>query len=69
MIPILAHGGTAGAVAETAFILVPLVVFSWLSRVSRRRREREEAEAAEAEEAAEAGEAAGDRAGEGEQAP
>ena len=51
MIPVLAHGGTAGAVAESAFILVPMVVFSWLSRVSRRRREREEAEAAEATEA------------------
>ena len=45
MIPVLAHGGTAGAIAESAFILVPMVVFSWLSRVSRRRREREEAEA------------------------
>ena len=52
MIPVLAHGGTAGAIAESAFILVPMVVFSWLSRVSRRRREREEAEAAEASEGA-----------------
>ena len=42
---ILAHGGTAGALAEIAFIVVPLVVFAILARVSRRRREREEAEA------------------------
>jgi large-conductance mechanosensitive channel len=47
---ILAHGGTAGAIGEVAFIVVPIVVFWVLSTVSRRRREREEAEA-EAEEA------------------
>ncbi|HEX2118760.1 MAG TPA: hypothetical protein VHF91_06225 [Acidimicrobiales bacterium] len=41
----LAHGGTAGAVAETAFVLVPIAVFAVLARVSRRRREREQAEA------------------------
>ena len=47
---ILAHGGTAGAAAELAFIVVPIVLFSVLSRVARRRREREEAQAqAEAE--------------------
>lgn len=46
----LAHGGTAGAVAEVAFIVVPIVVFALLSKLSRRRREREEAGAeAEAE--------------------
>ncbi|MDQ3897999.1 MAG: hypothetical protein M3326_12305 [Actinomycetota bacterium] len=49
---ILAHGGTAGAIGETAFVVVPVVVFWVLSKVSRRRREREEAEAeTEAEEA------------------
>ena len=42
---ILAHGGTAGAAAELAFIVVPIVLFSVLSRVARRRREREEAQA------------------------
>jgi hypothetical protein len=41
----LAHGGTAGAAAEIAFIVVPIAVFSILSGVSRRRREREEAQA------------------------
>lgn len=41
----LAHGGTAGALAETAFVLVPIAVFAVLARMSRRRREREEAEA------------------------
>ncbi len=45
----LAHGGAAGAVAEAAFILVPMAIFAFLSRMSRRRREREEAEAAEAD--------------------
>ena len=41
----LAHGGTAGAIAEGAFILIPMAVFAWLSRVSRKRREAEEAAA------------------------
>lgn len=41
----LAHGGTAGAFAEAAFIVVPIAVFALLSRISRRRREREDAEA------------------------
>lgn len=49
----LAHGGTAGAVAETAFVLVPIAVFAVLARVSRRRREREQAEAEAAADAAE----------------
>ena len=40
----LAHGGTAGAVAEGAFILIPIVVFAVLARISRKRREAEEAE-------------------------
>ncbi len=47
----LAHGGTAGAVAEVAFIVVPIVLFALLSKVSRRRREREDAEAEAEEEA------------------
>lgn len=41
----LAHGGTAGAVAEGAFIVIPIVVFAVLARVSRRRREAEAAAA------------------------
>lgn len=41
---VLAHGGTAGAVAEGAFILIPIVVFAVLARISRKRREAEEAE-------------------------
>ena len=45
--PILAHGGTAGAVAESAFIVIPIIVFAWLARVSRKRREAEEAAEAE----------------------
>lgn len=45
--PILAHGGTAGAMAESVFIIVPIVVFAWLARVSRKRREAEEAAEAE----------------------
>jgi hypothetical protein len=49
MTMILAHGGTAGAAAETVFVLVPIVVFALLSRTSRLRREREEAAAVEAE--------------------
>jgi hypothetical protein len=38
----LAHGGTAGAMVEVAFIVVPMVLFAVLSKVSRRRRDREE---------------------------
>lgn|GEM_PF-3432417 len=34
---ILAHGGTAGAIAETVFLAVPVVVFMLLSRWSKRR--------------------------------
>ena len=44
---VLAHGGTAGAVAEGAFILIPIVVFAVLARISRKRREAEEAEEGE----------------------
>jgi hypothetical protein len=40
----LAHGGTAGAVAEAAFVLIPMAVFAFLARVSRKRREAEEAD-------------------------
>ena len=40
----LAHGGTAGAVAEAAFVLIPMAVFAFLARVSRKRREAEAAE-------------------------
>ena len=46
---VLAHGGTAGAAVEIAFIVVPVAVFAILSKVSKRRREREEAEAAQTE--------------------
>jgi hypothetical protein len=52
---ILAHGGTAGAAAETVFVMVPIVIFALLSRTSRLRREREDAEAAAAEVDPEAG--------------
>jgi large-conductance mechanosensitive channel len=45
-VPVLAHGGAVGAAFESAFIIIPIVVFSILSRVSRKRREAEEAEAA-----------------------
>jgi len=45
----LAHGGAVGAAFEALFILVPIAVFAWLSRVSRRRREAEEAEGTETE--------------------
>ncbi len=34
---ILAHGGTAGAVAEAVFLAVPVVVFVLLSRWSKRK--------------------------------
>jgi putative exporter of polyketide antibiotics len=50
-VPVLAHGGAVGAIAEGAFILIPIAVFAVLARISRKRRE--------AEEAAEAGEAEG----------
>ena len=52
---VLAHGGTAGAVAELLFVLVPVGIFALLARASRRRREQEEAEAAEAAVAGEHG--------------
>jgi hypothetical protein len=41
---VLAHGGAVGAVAEGAFILIPIVVFAVLARISRKRREALEAE-------------------------
>ena len=50
---ILAHGGTAGAAGELAFVLIPVGVFALLSRASRKRREQEDAAGTEAE--AEAG--------------
>lgn len=34
---LLAHGGTAGAVAEVAFILVPVGIFWFLARWAKRR--------------------------------
>ncbi len=34
---VLAHGGTGGAIAEVAFLLVPVVAFLVLSRWSKRR--------------------------------
>ncbi len=34
---VLAHGGTAGAVAEAVFLAVPVVVFMILSRWSKRK--------------------------------
>ncbi len=37
MIPVLAHGGTAGAVAEATFLALPVVLFWLLSRWSKRR--------------------------------
>jgi len=40
----LAHGGTAGAVAEAAFLAVPVVVFFGLARWSKRKARRLEAE-------------------------
>jgi flagellar biosynthesis/type III secretory pathway M-ring protein FliF/YscJ len=48
-VPILAHGGAVGAAFEGAFLVIPIIVFAFLSRVARQRREAEEA--AEAEEA------------------
>jgi hypothetical protein len=43
---ILAHGGTAGAIAETVFLVVPVVVFMLLSRWSKRKAAALEAEQA-----------------------
>ena len=34
---LLAHGGTGGAIAEIAFLLIPVVAFVLLSRWSKRR--------------------------------
>ena len=34
---ILAHGGTAGAIAESVFLAVPVLVFMGLSRWSKRK--------------------------------
>ena len=45
----LAHGGTAGAIAEAAFVLIPMAVFAFLARASRKRREAEEAEEGDAD--------------------
>jgi hypothetical protein len=42
--PVLAHGGTAGAVAEALFLAVPVVVFVALSRWSKRKARALEAE-------------------------
>jgi hypothetical protein len=36
-VTILAHGGTAGAVAEAVFLAVPVVIFMALSRWSKRK--------------------------------
>ncbi len=46
MTVILAHGGTAGAVAEAAFLAVPVVVFLILSRWAKRKAAALEAEGA-----------------------
>ncbi|HUR23952.1 MAG TPA: hypothetical protein VMZ73_08800 [Acidimicrobiales bacterium] len=43
---ILAHGGAVGAAFEAAFLVIPIVVFAFLSRIARQRREAEEAEEA-----------------------
>ncbi len=50
---VLAHGGTAGAVAEAVFLAVPVVIFLLLSRWSKRKARLLEAE--------EAGEGRGER--------
>lgn len=42
---VLAHGGTAGALAEATFLAVPIVVFWALARWSKRKAARLEAEA------------------------
>ena len=39
---LLGHGGTGGAIAEAAFLLVPIVAFFALSRWSKRRERAEE---------------------------
>lgn len=41
---VLAHGGTAGAVAEALFLAVPVVVFVLLSRWAKRKAAKLEAE-------------------------
>jgi hypothetical protein len=43
-VAVLAHGGAVGALAEGAFIVIPIVVFAVLARISRKRREAEEVE-------------------------
>ena len=43
---ILAHGGTAGAVAEAIFLAVPVVIFLLLSRWSKRKARKLEAQEA-----------------------
>jgi hypothetical protein len=43
-VAVLAHGGAVGAIAEGAFIVIPIVVFAVLARISRKRREAEEAD-------------------------
>lgn len=40
----LAHGGTAGAAFEAAFLLVPIALFALLSSAAKRRRDAEDAE-------------------------
>ncbi len=67
---VLAHGGTAGAVAEAVFLAVPVVVFVVLARWSKRKAaalEAQEAEGgdAEAQDAEDRGDPAGRRADEG----
>jgi len=42
--PILAHGGTAGAVAESIFLAVPVLAFWLLSKWSKRKAARLAAE-------------------------
>lgn len=41
---ILAHGGTAGAVAEVSFVLIPVGLFWMLSRWAKRRAANESSE-------------------------
>jgi hypothetical protein len=49
-VTILAHGGTAGAVAEAVFLAVPVVVFLFLSRWSKRKAAALEAKQSESDE-------------------
>ena len=37
---VLAHGGTAGAIAEMVFLALPVLLFFLLSKVSKRKAER-----------------------------